>query len=166
MRVIWPLYLFIFILFTFEFNWQIYSLNNINWKKHRWCAGDSNPGRQNGRRRRIHWAMAAPPWTILYLYFVRITVLIFIILNSKQLASTCPVNNIKCLKWVGFEPRISGVRSNHSILESLSSCVVQAYFLRRWSQFLSSSPAAAGVPFGNLEIALKKTALNMEHTKR
>ena len=29
-------------------------------KKHRWCAWDSNPGRQDGRRRRIHWAMAAP----------------------------------------------------------------------------------------------------------
>ena len=35
-------------------------MTNINWKKHRWCAWDSNPGRQNGRRRRIHWAMAAP----------------------------------------------------------------------------------------------------------
>ena len=29
-------------------------------KKHRWCAWDSNPGRQDGRHRRIHWAMAAP----------------------------------------------------------------------------------------------------------
>ena len=26
------LFLFIFVLFTFEFNWQIYSLNYINWK--------------------------------------------------------------------------------------------------------------------------------------
>ena len=30
-------------------------------KKHRWCAWDANPVGQNGRRRRIHWAMAAPP---------------------------------------------------------------------------------------------------------
>ena len=52
-----PLYLFIFVLFTFKFNWQIYSLKL---KKHRWCAWDSNPGRQDGRRRRIHWAMVAP----------------------------------------------------------------------------------------------------------
>ena len=29
-------------------------------KKHRWHAWDSNPGRQDGRRRQIHWAMAAP----------------------------------------------------------------------------------------------------------
>ena len=27
--------------------------------KRRWCAWDSNPGWQNGRRRRIHWAMSA-----------------------------------------------------------------------------------------------------------
>ena len=32
----------------------------IIWKKHRWCALDSNPGRLDGRRRWIHWAMAAP----------------------------------------------------------------------------------------------------------
>ena len=51
---------FIFVLFSFQFKWQTYHLNNINWKKHRWCAWDSNPGRQYGRRRRIHWAMAAP----------------------------------------------------------------------------------------------------------
>ena len=36
-------------------------MTNINWKKHRWCAWDSNPGQQDGRRRRIHWAIAAPP---------------------------------------------------------------------------------------------------------
>ena len=29
-------------------------------KKHRWPTWDSNPGQQNGRRRQIHWAMAAP----------------------------------------------------------------------------------------------------------
>ena len=29
-------------------------------KKRRWCAWDSNPGRHDGRRRRIHWAIAAP----------------------------------------------------------------------------------------------------------
>ena len=27
------LFLFIFVLFTFQFKWQIYNLNNINWKK-------------------------------------------------------------------------------------------------------------------------------------
>ena len=34
-------------------------------KKHRWHAWDSNPGRQNGRRRRIHWAMAAPLYRLI-----------------------------------------------------------------------------------------------------
>ena len=33
---------------------------DYKWKKRGWCAWDSNPGRQVGRRRRIHWAMAAP----------------------------------------------------------------------------------------------------------
>ena len=32
---------------------------NTNWKKRRWCAWDLNPGPQDGRRRRNHWAMAA-----------------------------------------------------------------------------------------------------------
>ena len=31
---------------------------NINWKKHRWCAWDSNPGLQDGRHRRNHGAIA------------------------------------------------------------------------------------------------------------
>ena len=35
--------------------------DNTNWKKHRLCAWDLNPGWQDGRRRWIHWAMAAPP---------------------------------------------------------------------------------------------------------
>ena len=26
------LFLFIFVLFTFQFKWQIYNLNNMNWK--------------------------------------------------------------------------------------------------------------------------------------
>ena len=32
---------------------------NTNWKNHRCCAWDSNPGPQNGRRRRNHRAMAS-----------------------------------------------------------------------------------------------------------
>ena len=38
---------------------------NINWKMCRWCALDSNPGWQDGRRRQIHWAMAAPQRTVI-----------------------------------------------------------------------------------------------------
>ena len=36
-----------------------YNFNNTNWKKCRWCAWDSNPGPQDGRRRWNHGAMAA-----------------------------------------------------------------------------------------------------------
>ena len=50
-----PLFLFIFVFST------RHNLNsNLNWKKHRWCAWESNPGWQDGRRERIHWATAAP----------------------------------------------------------------------------------------------------------
>ena len=38
--------------------------SNWNWLKRRWCDWDSNPGRQNGRRRQIHWATAASPTII------------------------------------------------------------------------------------------------------
>ena len=40
---------------------SLFSRNNFNtnWKKLRWCAWDSNPGPQDGRRRRNHGAMAA-----------------------------------------------------------------------------------------------------------
>ena len=51
-----------FVLITFNFNWQIYSLNYLKWKKRKWCAWDLNPGWQVGRRRQIHWAMVAPPY--------------------------------------------------------------------------------------------------------
>ena len=36
-------------------------INLLNWKKRRWCAWDSNPGREDGRCRQIHWAMVALP---------------------------------------------------------------------------------------------------------
>ena len=48
---------FIFILFLFQ---QQYSFN-FNMKKHKWCASDSNPGPQDGKRRQNHKAMAAAP---------------------------------------------------------------------------------------------------------
>ena len=38
----------------------ITQFKNINLYKHWWCVWDSSPGRQVGRRRRFHWAMAAP----------------------------------------------------------------------------------------------------------
>ena len=58
-----PLFLFIFVFST------RYNLNsNLNWKKHRWCAWESNPGRQDGRRKQIHWATAAPRETTFFMF--------------------------------------------------------------------------------------------------
>ena len=51
----------IFVYFCSLFTWQIENKFDYNWYKHRLCAWDSNPGRQDGKCRRIHWAMAAPP---------------------------------------------------------------------------------------------------------
>ena len=45
----------LFCLFSFFSRYNF----NTNWKKRRWCAWDSNPGPQDGRRRRNHGAMAA-----------------------------------------------------------------------------------------------------------
>ena len=52
---------FSFIFVHFSFQYQLYSFNNTNWKKHRWCAWDSSPGPQDCRHRRNHGAMAAAP---------------------------------------------------------------------------------------------------------
>ena len=59
-----------------------YTMNFINWKKHRWYAWDSNPGRHDGTRRRIHWDMAAPKTVRLYdLNFIEM-----LILQTKSIA--------------------------------------------------------------------------------
>ena len=50
----------LFFCFIFVFS----TCYNLNWKKHRWCAWDLNPGRQDGRREWIHWATAAPHLSI------------------------------------------------------------------------------------------------------
>ena len=47
----WPL--FCLLLFFSHYNF------NTNWKKHRWCAWDSNLGPQDGRHRQNHGAIAA-----------------------------------------------------------------------------------------------------------
>ena len=44
-----------FCLFSFFSHYNF----NTYWNKHRWCAWDSNPGPQDGRRRLNHRAMAA-----------------------------------------------------------------------------------------------------------
>ena len=48
------LFICIHVLFQYQLQFQNYKL-----KKHRWCAWDSNPGLQVGRRRWNHGAMAA-----------------------------------------------------------------------------------------------------------
>ena len=44
-------------MFIVVFSWhkQIWIDKSVDW----WCTWDSNPGRQDGRRRQIHWAMAS-----------------------------------------------------------------------------------------------------------
>ena len=44
----------LFCLFLF---FSSYNFNNTNWKKHWWCAWDSNPGPQDSRRRQNHGDM-------------------------------------------------------------------------------------------------------------
>ena len=44
-----------------------YNFNNTNRKKLRWCAWDSNPGPQDGRRRQNHGVMAATQSLISFL---------------------------------------------------------------------------------------------------
>ena len=58
------LFWFIFVLFTSQFQFKL--------KKRSCCAWDSNPGSQDDRRRRIHWAMVAAqrPLTDYFVQFV------------------------------------------------------------------------------------------------
>ena len=51
-------FLFIFVLFSHRKD--KYSTNLTILKKHWWHAWESKPGWHDGRRKRIHWAMAAP----------------------------------------------------------------------------------------------------------
>ena len=99
------LFLFIFVLFTFQFKWQIYNLNNKNWKKRRWCAWDSNPGWHDGRRRRIHWAMEAPPSM-----FLTFELLCFIDADDQEVRGSVPTSTPNLYFW-DIEKLIFG--SNH-----------------------------------------------------
>ena len=51
-------FLFIFILSSFQFHWQI-RFHQYKLKKHTWLAWDSKPGPQDGRCRQNNGAMAA-----------------------------------------------------------------------------------------------------------
>ena len=60
----WPLFVYFWV-FSHENiaqNWQ-------RWWKHRCCAWDSNPERQDGKYRQIHWATAAPLKILLLIIF-------------------------------------------------------------------------------------------------
>ena len=54
---------------------QHITIQILNWLKRKWCAWDSNPGQQDGRCRRIHWAMAAPLGFILSVYYDSLCIL-------------------------------------------------------------------------------------------
>ena len=51
---------------SFSVYFRLFNTLQFKLKKCRWCAWESNPGRQDGRRERIHWAMAAPPYLHYY----------------------------------------------------------------------------------------------------
>ena len=59
---IWANLVFLFHFRSFHNTMTIPKVQSLTMKikKHRWGAWDLNPGPLNGRRRRIHWAMAAP----------------------------------------------------------------------------------------------------------
>ena len=106
-------FLFIFVLFTFQFKWQIYNLNNINWKKHRWCAWDSNPGRQDGRRRRIHWAIAAP---LSFIFLQDTFHVLFAGSSDKRLTyRICFAQAIAVASWADRSMSTPEVRSSNAI---------------------------------------------------
>ena len=58
MDIFRPLFL-LFSSFPHSNNKYSFNFNNINWKKHRWCAWDSNPGQQKCRHWRNHGAKEA-----------------------------------------------------------------------------------------------------------
>ena len=72
------------------------------YKKHRWRAWDSNPGPQGGRRRRIHWAIAAPS-----LLFVRSSLNSPVSLSVHLSASPWP--NVTVLRCRDKRRRCSSV---------------------------------------------------------
>ena len=51
----------------FIFGLSHYNFNNTNWKKHRWCAWDSNLRPRDGRHRRYHGAMSVA--RLFYLFY-------------------------------------------------------------------------------------------------
>ena len=57
-------------LFCLFSSFSSYNFNNTNWKKHWWCAWDSNPGPQDGRCRQSQGAMAATLYLTLFLLYL------------------------------------------------------------------------------------------------
>ena len=81
----------------------IFSYNfNTNWKKHRWCAWDSNLGPQDGRRRRNHGAMAAT--TCKYLSKSSVAVRQFNMLAMNHYCLICKLYSPSKFDWIGPKP--------------------------------------------------------------
>ena len=57
------LFLFIFVLFSTQWHYS----TKFDYKNHRWCPWDLNPGRQDGRCKRIHWAKVSPQFLLFML---------------------------------------------------------------------------------------------------
>ena len=86
-----PLFLFSFIS---HYNF------NTNWIKHRWCAWDSNPQLQNGRRRQNHGAMAA---TLKYLFLLTMSAITSI---ELKLVVGCAIRFVLILERRPFDSKV------------------------------------------------------------
>ena len=72
---------------------------NTNWKKHRLCAWDSNPGPQDGRRRQNHGVMAATH-KLPFLLWPDVLKLLAITIPETFLPSIAIVNLIAIMPWL------------------------------------------------------------------
>ena len=93
--------------FCLFLSFTLYNFNR-NWKKHRWCTWDLNPGPQDGRHRQNHGAVAA----------TRLKMFVFQMKNKNQstLISTSLSVFIFCTvgsAWMArFEPSFSDIGSS------------------------------------------------------
>ena len=110
----WPL-LFIFVFSTLH--------NSINWWKCRWCAWDSNMGRQDGKRTRIDWAMAAP----LFRYVIVLNCPFVIPVTVAKVT----LSNCLSMTWQSFWLNGGGIKQSitftHTFVEISHGLVVMGW---------------------------------------
>ena len=141
-----PLFLLISVLFSTQ--WQI--LHKFEYKKRRWCVWDLNPGWQDGRRRRILWALAAPLLSLLlsfylYLFFkkmgrLRPLFLFIYVFSNKHLIFYNKYMWKMSIQYIGlgFEPTTfwTWVSSHNHYTRALSLSFI--YFVSLFLPFIHS----------------------------